>query len=98
MTTVPTPTPTPEFIDRENQPDFQGNVIDTPTPEPKAHRITADCQPVFPCWVWYDKTSWSRRTCFFAGEDVSSITHWHPDAARAQEGPASVRCRASSTD
>lgn len=54
----------------------------------KIHRITPDCQPVFPCWLWDAREQeWGRASfgpCdIYLGEMSSDYTHWHPDQPTA---------------
>jgi hypothetical protein len=52
-----------------------------------ARKITPECQPVFPCWLWIESSiaddAWER--CEVAPDYVRYATHWHPDQATAPE-------------
>lgn len=62
----------------------------------KIQKITPDCQPVFPCWLWsrtalgmptmysngwYRALTWSRYT--IRSLEQSCWTHFHPDQTEA---------------
>jgi hypothetical protein len=49
-------------------------------------RITPECQPVFPCWMWDNSfTKWWRRDAFPDAAPHGVYTHWHPDSPTAPE-------------
>lgn len=50
-----------------------------------AHRITPECQPVFPCWLWHEGTwRWIRHVAFPHHDLLhNAYTHWHPDQPEA---------------
>lgn len=61
----------------------------SPTPTPAYKRITPDCQPVFPCWVWHSGNHLMRPEWTHSSQLVQSLavspytTHWHPDQSIA---------------
>lgn len=63
-----------------------------PAEQPQVHKITPECQPVFPCWLWNvdqcskDGPFWFKCKSsggFYMTYAHYSTTHWHPDQPSA---------------
>lgn len=56
----------------------------TPPTAPEARRITPDCQPTYPCWLWNNvHNEWHHATLgMWTNCDPRksyTFTHWHPE-------------------
>jgi hypothetical protein len=54
----------------------KGEAMSTP------QRITPECQPVFPCWLWDSQAS---KWFYVTHAGFRGMTHWHPDQPTAPE-------------